>query len=263
MPNSSDRPAAPAARERRRPDPRPANTTAHPPRRLSARAGRAPAAAGGGQGRRPRHLRSAQTLTDLAATADREIAGNGFYACNLLRHFDADGFAWPDGRAARAIADYGYLAPADDHAEFIAELSGLVTLDVCAHISQHEKDVDRRDAQALATRYGVGLDRIHNALDRMRYPRLYQVGIPHWHELTDDVRQSLAGLDGVWVESATAVKRRRETETERPTHVNNVGAATEDEARRIVSEIVAVDPDALGIRVHPRIFPPTSAGTAR
>jgi GrpB-like predicted nucleotidyltransferase (UPF0157 family) len=206
----------------------------------------------------PRHLRSAQSLDDLAQTADREIQANGFYACNLLRHFDGDGFAWPDGRAARAIADYGYLQPPDDHDEFIAELSGLVTLDVCSHISQHETEVDRRDAPAMASRYGVGLDRIHNALDRMRYPRLYQVGIPHWHELSPATRDELEQLDGVWVESASAVHKRRQAEPERPTHVNNVGAKTEDEARGIVAAIATIDPDALGLRVHPRIFPPAS-----
>jgi hypothetical protein len=110
----------------------------------------------------------------------------------------------------------------------------------------------------MASRYGVGLDRIHNALDRMRYPRLYQVGIPHWHELTQAMRRALEQLDGVWVESATAVTRRRQTERERPTHVNNVGAKTEDEARGIVAAIAEIDPGALGLRVHPRIFPPAT-----
>ena len=204
-----------------------------------------------------------QALDELAETADREVHADGFYASYLLRHHIHDGrFAWPDGRSGRAAASFGYdppTTPPETHEQFLGELCHLVTLDVCSPVSTHPPEIDRRDAGTLARRYGIGVERVHNALDRMRYPHLYQVGIPHWHEITDTMRSNLAGLDGVWVEAADFVRARRRTEPDRPTHVNNVGAATDPDARAIVARIVELDPDILGARVHPRILPPEAS----
>jgi len=203
-----------------------------------------------------RHVDAARALDDVGAAADRQVAAGEFYATHLLRHhFDGGRFAWPDGRAARAVAAFGFDTPADDaddYEAFLGEICSLVSWDAASHISLHEAELDRRDAPALARRYGIGVDRVHSALDKMRHPHLFQVGIPHWHELTPAMRDALDRLDGTWVDRV----RRRRPAGDRPTLVNNVGADTEAAARQTVGAIVGLDPDVLGVRLHPRIYPP-------
>ncbi len=205
----------------------------------------------------PRHLRNAEALDELAVTADREIHARGYYACHLLRHHLDDGhFAWPGGQAERAVSNFGVDSPIDGpeaYEAFLGDLCDLATWDACHYIADHEGDFDRREAKAIAERYGVSADRVHAALDGVRYEHLFQVGIPHWHELSDETRQALEGLDGTWVEPPA-------TDGERPTYVNNVGAGTGREAREIVGQLAGIDPDALGVGIYPRIFPPATPG---
>jgi len=207
-----------------------------------------------------RHLRGAQALDQLAVTADREIHNQGFYACHLSsHHVDDAGFAWPKGQAARAISNWGFDSPPDGteaHELFLAELCDLATWDACRYIAEHESDFDRRDVTTIAERYGVSAERVHSALDGARHFQLYQVGVPYWHELTDQMIQALEALDGTWVDLRAAVRR---ADDERPNHVNNVGAGSEWIARQLVAELVELGPEVLGVRQYPRIFPALAA----
>lgn len=206
-----------------------------------------------------RHVRSAEALVELGATADREIESGGYHASHLLRHHVVDGrFAWPDGQSGRAVSNWGFDAPAggrDEHEAFLGDLCDLATWDACRHIAAHEGDFDRAAVATIAQRYGVSQDRVHSALDGARYTQLFQVGIPRWHELTPEMRGALEGLDGTWVESGQADRRG---DAERPTYVNNVGAGSALEAREIVGGLIDIDPEALGAGVYPRIAGPAA-----
>ncbi len=205
----------------------------------------------------PRHARGAEALDQLAATADREVHGEGFYATRLVRYHMRDGqLAWPEGQSGRAASNWGFDAPVpgpDAHEAFLGDLWDLATRDACQYVAQHETDFDRDDAAAIAERWGMSAERVHDALDMGRYAHLFQVGIPHWHAVTPAMRQALDALDGAWVE-----RPRASADHERPTYVNNVGAPTAGEARRVVARIVELDPDDLGAGIFPRVPRPSS-----
>ncbi len=206
----------------------------------------------------PRHARGAEALDELAATADREVHAAGFYASRLVRyHLSGGELAWPDGQSGRAASNWGFDSPVagpDAHEAFLGDLWDLATRDACQDIARHEADLDRADAAVIAERWGMSAERVHGALDMARYPHLYQVGIPHWHALTAEMRRALDTLDGAWVEPVSATRNG----DERPTYVNNVGAPTAEDACRIVGRIVELDPDDLGAGIFPRVSRPSS-----
>ncbi|MEA2356646.1 MAG: hypothetical protein QOD61_2775, partial [Solirubrobacteraceae bacterium] len=146
------------------------------------------------------------------------------------------------------------VAGPDADEAFLGDLWDLATRDACRYIARHEAEFDRAEAAGIAGRWGMSAERVHSALDMARYAHLYQVGIPHWHALTAEMRQALDALDGAWVEPPSVTRDG----DERPTYVNNVGAPTAEEARRIVGRIVDLDADALGAGIFPRVPRPSS-----
>jgi hypothetical protein len=202
----------------------------------------------------PRYARSAGTLEALARYAEAGAADGLFQMRYLLDHHVVDGrFAWPDGQCGRSIMQFGFDAPVTSEFEFeqfLMDLCDLAKSDASRHIGTHEDTFHRDDAEAIAARFGLSVDRVHHALDTgRRYGRLFVVGIPTWHELDAAVRAQLEALDGVVV----APGKKDAYGDAPPLLVKNLPAASEEDARERVARIVDIEPDALGAAVSPRV----------
>jgi hypothetical protein len=202
----------------------------------------------------PRYERSAEALEVLADYAEAGAAGGLFQMRYLLDHHVVDGrFAWPQGQCGRAIGQFGFDAPVTSEFEleqFLMDLCDLAKSDASRHIGTNEDEFDRDDAEAIAARFGLSVDRVHHALDTgRRYARLFVVGIPPWHELDAAARAQLEALDGVVV-APGATDAYGDAP---PLLVKNLPAASEDDARERIARIVDIEPDALGAAVSPRV----------
>jgi hypothetical protein len=202
----------------------------------------------------PRYVRSAEALEALAAYAEAG-AEQGLYQMRyLLEHHVVDGrFAWTGGQCGRSIRQFGFDVPVAGEAgldQFLMDLCDLAKSDASRHIGSNETDFDRDDARAIGKRFGLSADRVHHALDTgRRYARLFVVGIPDWHELGEVARARLEALDGVIV----APGPEDAYGDAPPLLVKNVPAASEDEARERVAQIVEIEPGALGVSASPRV----------
>jgi len=203
----------------------------------------------------PRYVRSAEALEALADHAEAG-AERGLYQMRyLLEHHVADGrFAWPDGQCGRSILQFGFDAPVTREVElqqFLMDLCDLAKSDASRHIGTNEGEFDRTDAAAIAERFGLSVERVHQALDTgRRYAQLFVVGIPAWHELDAAARAQLEALDGVIVAPGT----KEAYGDSPPLLVKNLPAASEEDACEHVARIVAIDPGALGAAASSRVF---------
>jgi len=202
----------------------------------------------------PRYVRSAEALEALADYADRAAAADQFQMRYLHEHHVVDGrFLWADGQCGRAIEYYGFDEPVHDESQhdlLLMDLCDLAKSDASRHIGSNESGFDRADAAAIAERYGLAVERVHNALDTgRRLGHLYVVGIPDWHPLTPDARRRLEEIDGA------KLKRGAEDVYGRspPLLVYNIPVHSEQEARELVAEIVDIDPGALGVNDTGRV----------
>jgi hypothetical protein len=196
----------------------------------------------------PRYELSAQALEALAAFAEAGAERDIFQMRYLLAHHVVDGrFAWDKGQSGRAIMQFGFDAPVggEDHFDqFLMDLCDLAKSDAARHIGSNEGDFDRADAAEIAARFGIGVERVHSALDAGRGIRhVYTVGIPAWHEFGDAARAELEAIDGVMI----AFGSQKEYGDEPPLLVKNVPAANEDGARERIAAIVAIEAGALGV----------------
>lgn len=203
----------------------------------------------------PRYARSAEALEALAAYAGAGAEQGVFQMRYLLEHHVTDGrFAWPDGQCGRSIAHFGFDVPVRsewDLEQFLMDLCDLAKSDAARHIGEHESEFDRDDAAAIAERFGLSVERVHDALDTgRRYKQLFVVGIPDWHEVDAAARAQLEALDGVIV----APGAKEVYGDPPPLLVKNLSAPGLDEARERVAQIVAIDADALGVTASPRVI---------
>jgi hypothetical protein len=195
----------------------------------------------------PRYLQSAESLEALADYADAGAEQGLFQMRYLLEHHVVDGrFAWPEGQCGRSIMHFGFDQPVGgewDLEQFLMDLCDMAKSDAARHIGSNEAEIDRADAAQLAERYGLGLDRVHGALDAGRGIRhVFAVGIPSWHELSPKVRAQVEALDGVIVERGPQAVYGDDA----PLIVKNVPAPDERQARARIAEIVGIEVDALG-----------------
>ena len=124
------------------------------------------------------------------------------------------------------------------------DLCDLAKSDAARHIGMHEGEFERADAADIAQRFGLGVERVHSALDAGRGIRhVYTVGIPAWHEFGAEARAELDAIDGVMI----AFGSQKEYGDEPPLLVSNVPAPNEDGARERIAEIVAIEAGALGV----------------
>ena len=203
----------------------------------------------------PRYLRSAEALEALAQYAEAGAERGMFQTRYLLEHHVVDGrFAWTEGPCGQSIRHFGFDAPVRDEADldqFLMDLCDLAKSDATRHIGENEQRFDRADAAAIAKRFGLEVERVHDALDAgRRYAQLFIVGIPAWHERSDDAREQLEALDGVIV----APGAEEEYGDAPPLLVKNVPAGGEQEARERIAQIVGIEPDALGVTSSPRVL---------
>jgi len=172
----------------------------------------------------------------------------------LLEHHVVDGrFAWAGDQCGRSVLQFGFDVPVrseDELDQFLMDLCDRAKSDAARHIGEHESQFDRRDATAIASRFGMDVDRVHGALDAgRRYRQLFVVGIPEAHEVDAATRAQLEAIDGVIVAPGS-------TETygdAPPLLVKNLPATDEQAARERVGQIVALDPAALGATDSPRV----------
>ena len=195
----------------------------------------------------PRYLQSAESLEALAAYADEAAERNAFQMRYLLEHHVEDGrFAWAGGQCGRSIMHFGFDTPVRgewDLEQFLMDLCDMAKSDAARHIGSNESQFARADAPALAERYGIGVDRVHGALDAGRGIRhVFAIGIPSWHELSPEIRAELEGMDGVIVEQGSEAIYGKDP----PLIVKNVPAADERQARERIAQIVGIETDALG-----------------
>ncbi|HEV2057754.1 MAG TPA: hypothetical protein VGR11_00270 [Solirubrobacteraceae bacterium] len=195
----------------------------------------------------PRYLQSAAALEALAAYADAGAEQGVFQMRYLLEHHVVDGrFAWADGQCGRSIMHFGFDAPVRSEGEleqFLMDLCDMAKSDAARHIGSNESEIDRGDAAALAERYGIGVDRVHGALDAGRGIRhVFAIGIPAWHEPSAEMRAELEAIDGVIVEPGKEAVYGKDP----PLIVKNVPAPDERQARERVAQIVGIEPGALG-----------------
>ena len=195
----------------------------------------------------PRYPQSAEALEALAAYADHGEEQGIFQMRYLLEHHVVDGrFAWPDGQCGRSIMHFGFDEPVRSDFEleqFLMDLCDLAKSDAARHIGAHEGEIDRADAPALAERYGIGVDRVHGALDAARGIRhVFAVGIPAWHDISPEVRAELEAMDGAIVEQGPEAVYGKDA----PLIVKNVPAPDERAAREQIAQIVGLEVDALG-----------------
>jgi len=204
----------------------------------------------------PRYAAAADALEMLACYADAGARDGSFQMRYLLDHHVEDGrFAWPKGQSGRAILQFGYdvrVSGEWDVEQFLYDLVDLVKSDAARHIGENESQFDRADADAIAARHGLSAERVHHALDRGRgYARLWIVGIPDRHEIAPEARARLHAMDGVIV----APGREKDYDGTPPLLVKNVPADDEQDARALISAIVAIEPKALGVAASSRVFP--------
>ncbi len=195
----------------------------------------------------PRYLQSAEALEALAGYAEAGAEQGVFQMRYLLEHHVADGrFAWAEGQCGRSIMHFGFDGPVRDDLEleqFLMDLCDMAKSDAARHIGVTEGEIDRDDAPELAERYGIGLDRVHGALDAGRGIRhVFSIGIPSWHELSPEARTELEGMDGVILEQG----KEAIYGSDAPLIVKNVPAPDERQARARIAEIVGIEADALG-----------------
>jgi hypothetical protein len=204
----------------------------------------------------PRYARSADALEALAAHADADAERGAFQMRYLLEHHVVDGrFAWADGQCGRSVMQFGYDVPVRDEMEFdqfLMDLCDRAKSDTARHIGENEARFDRDDALAIATRFGIDVDRVHGALDAgRRYRQLFVVGIPHWHAVDAAALGELEALDGVIVARGAGAAYGDEP----PLLVKNVPAVDGEAARMRVAEIVGLEPETLGVTNSPRVLP--------
>ncbi len=203
----------------------------------------------------PRYARSAEALESLAAHADVAAGRGAFQMRYLLAHHMSDGrFRWSGGQSGRSIAQFGFDVPVRgdwDLEQFLMDICDLAKSDATRWIGEHEAQFDRADAGAIAARFGLEVERVHDALDAGRRIRhLFIVGIPHEHELAPDARAGLEALDGVVVAPGAASRYGDAP----PLLVKNVPAADEDGARERIAQIAGIDAGALGVTRSPRVL---------
>ncbi len=202
-----------------------------------------------------RYARSAEALEALAHYADASAERGAFQMRYLLDHHVIDGeFAWTGGQCGRSVLQFGFDVPArseDELDQFLMDLCDRAKSDAARHIGENESEFDRRDALAIATRFGIDVERVHGALDAGRgYRQLFVVGIPASHEVGAPARAQLDAIDGALV----AVGSEEAYGASPPLLVKNVPAVDASAARERVAEIVAIDPEALGVTDSPRVL---------
>ncbi|MDP8968252.1 MAG: hypothetical protein M3N04_06610, partial [Actinomycetota bacterium] len=144
----------------------------------------------------PRYAHSAEALEALADYADAAAQRDAFQMRYLLEHHVVDGrFAWADGQCGRSVLQFGFDMPVrgeDELDQFLMDLCDRAKSDAARHIGEHESEFDRKDALAIATRFGIDVERVHGALDAgRRYRQLFVVGIPSEHEIDAAAREQL------------------------------------------------------------------------
>lgn len=202
----------------------------------------------------PRYVHSSQALEALADYAETLAEREAFQTRYLLEHHVVDGrFAWVDGQCGRSVLQFGFDVPVrseDELDQFLMDLCDRAKSDAARYIGEHESDFDRDDALAIATRFGIDVERVHGALDAGRhYRQLFVVGIPIEHVVDADARAELEAIDGTIV-----ARGSKEAYGEAPPLlVKNVPAVDAAAARERVAAIVGIDPDALGATDSPRV----------
>ena len=204
----------------------------------------------------PRYVHSAEALEALADFADASAAREAFQMRYLLEHHVVDGrFAWAEGQCGRAVLQFGFDVPVrseDELDQFLMDLCDRAKSDAARHIGEHESEFDRDDAPAIASGFGIDVDRVHGALDAGRgYRRLFVVGIPAAHDVDDAAREQLEAIDGAIV----AAGSREAYGDAPPLLVKNVPAVDAAAARERVAQIAGIDPAALGVTDSPRVLP--------
>ncbi len=194
-----------------------------------------------------RYDQSADALEALAAYADAAAERDAFQMRYLLGHHVVDGeFAWPKGQCGRSILQFGFDRPLREESEleqFLMDLCDLAKSDAARHIGSNESDFERADAEQIAKRFGLGVERVHSALDAGRGIRhVYTVGIPAWHAFHDEARAELEAIDGVVIQPGST----KQYGPQPPLLIANVPAANEDDARARVAKIVGIEAGALG-----------------
>lgn len=203
----------------------------------------------------PRYARGAQALEALADYADASAARGAFQMRYLLGHHVIDGrFAWAKGQCGRDVLQFGFDVPVrseDELDQFLMDLCDRAKSDAARHIGENESEFDRRDALAIATRFGIDVERVHDALDAgRRYRQLFVVGIPGEHEIPAAAREQLEAIDGAIV----ALGSKDVYGEPPPLLVKNVPAVDAAAARERVAAIVGIDPAALGATDSPRVL---------
>ena len=203
----------------------------------------------------PRYVHSAEALEALAEHAEAGAQSGLFQMRYLLEHHIVDGgFAWPSGQCGRSIMHFGFDHPVRSEFEleqFLMDLCDMAKSDAARHIGSNESEYDRADAAALAKRYGISAERVHDALDAGRGIRhLFVVGIPQWHELGDEAREQLAALDGV----VLAAGAKDVYGDNPPLLVKNLPAVDEADAQARVAALIGIDAGALGVTRSARIL---------
>ncbi len=196
----------------------------------------------------PRYGHSAAALEALADHADAAAERGAFQMRYLLEHHVVDGrFAWAEGQCGRSVLQFGFDVPVrseDELDQFLMDLCDRAKSDATRHIGEHESEFDRDDARAIATRFGIDVDRVHGALDAgRRYRQLFVVGIPPEHAIDDAARAQLEAIDGAIVARAS----KEAYGDAPPLLVKNVPAPDERQARERIAEIVGIGVDALGV----------------
>ncbi|HVF78956.1 MAG TPA: hypothetical protein VNA28_11725 [Solirubrobacteraceae bacterium] len=203
----------------------------------------------------PRYEHSAQALEALADHADASAERDAFQMRYLLEHHVIDGrFAWTGGQCGRSVLQFGFDVPVrgeDELDQFLMDLCDRAKSDAARHIGENESAFHRDDGLAIATRFGIDVDRVHAALDAGRgYRQLFVVGIPAEHPIDAGARAQLEAIDGAIV-APGSIEAYGEAP---PLLVKNVPAVDTAAARARVATIVAIDPEALGATASPRVL---------
>ncbi len=203
----------------------------------------------------PRYVHSSQALEALADYAQKLAEREAFQMRYLLAHHVVDGrFAWAGGQCGRSVLQFGFDVPVrgeDELDQFLMDLCDRAKSDAARYIGEHESEFERADAPAIATRFGIDVERVHGALDAGRgYRQLFVVGIPIEHPIDDRARAALEAIDGAIVAPGS-----KEAYGEAPPLlVKNVPAVDAAAARERVAAIAGIDADALGATDSPRVL---------